>query len=141
MSALEFRAAMLKDPASPLLHAIDPDAVPVFKHEVRARQFYERGLRQWYLWWGNAVFSYDDATLVRLLGSVSRSLEQLGGIAQEVHPRIRVLVDDSNLGFVQSMQRLKVQLLVVLVVAIVGLVAALVFGVNWLRASAARGRR
>jgi hypothetical protein len=134
VSALEFRAAMLRRPESLKFHPIDPDALPVFKYEAKARQFYERGLGQWYLWWGNDVFTYDDALLVRAFGPVSRALEQLGGIAEQVFPHIRAMVDAGNRAQVQAMRRLKVHLWVALLLTSIAAAAAIVCLVGWRRA-------
>ena len=134
VSALEFRTAMLTQPQSLQFHSIEPSALPVFKYEARARQFYERGLGQWYLWWGNDVFTYDDAMLVRIFGPVSRGLEQLGGITQQVYPHIRVLMDDGNREQVLAMQRLKTRMLVALGVALFATMTALLCLAGWLRA-------
>jgi hypothetical protein len=125
LSALEFKERMRDDGTTVRFDTLEPTARPVFRHEERAREFYARGLGQWYLWWGNAVYTYDDAVLVRLLGPVSRAAEQLGGIAQNVHPRIRVLAEDGNAAMRDRMQRLKRQLLLVSAVVAAALVLAL----------------
>lgn len=125
LSALEFRAAMRRDPHSVRLHPIDPGAAPVFRYEDRARLFYQRGLDEWYLWWGNDVYSYERAPLVRVLGAVSRPLEQLGGIVQDVHPHIRVLAEEGNRGEVRALQRLKWRLWAAAIVFVAALVLAL----------------
>lgn len=134
VSALEFRAALQRDPGALRFVAIEPNARPVFVHEERARDFYLRGLDQWYLWWGNNVFSYDQALLVRAFGPLSRSLEQLGGIAQGVHPRIRVLATDSNRLQVQRMLHLQQRLWVAAWAGGAALLAAVVCGAGWWRA-------
>ena len=134
VSALEFRDALQRDPGALRFVAIEPDARPVFVHEQRARDFYLRGLDQWYLWWGNNVFSYDQALLVRAFAPLSRSLEQLGGITQGVHPRIRVLATDSNRLQVQRMLHLQQRLWVAAWVGGAALLAAVVCGAGWWRA-------
>jgi len=139
VSALEFRAALLRDAGALRLVAIEPRAKPVFKYEDRARDFYRRGLGEWYLWWGNNVYTYDQAALVRTLGTVSRSLEQLGGIAQGVHPRIRVLAEVSNRPQVEAMQRLQRRLWITAALGIAAALAAMVCAWGW-SASARRAR-
>lgn len=140
VSALAFRAAMRDGGEALRLETIEPAARPVFKYEEKAREFYLRGLDQWYLWWGNNVFAYDRAALVRVLGTVSRSLEQLGGIAQGEHPRIRVLPDAANEAEVAAMERLKRRLLACLAVLLVAFAAALVCLWGWRRARRAQAQ-
>ena len=134
LSALEFRDAILHAEEFPRLVPIEPSTVPVFEYERKAREFYRRGMAEWYLWWGNQVFSYDNALLVRVFGPVSRALEQLGGIAQGVYPHIRVVVDDENRSLFRSMHWLKVHLLVALAAVIGAIVAAAVIVASGYRA-------
>lgn len=125
MSALELHAA-LRQPGSALrLQPVEASALPGFKFEDKAREYFRRGANEWYLWWGNAVYSYDRAPLVRIAGGLSRSLEQLGGIAQGVHPRIRVLDDAGNERQRAAMQRLRLHVLAVLGIEMLALVGAL----------------
>jgi hypothetical protein len=63
--------------------------------------------------WGNNVFSYDRALLVRAFGPFSRSLEQLGGIAQGVYPGIRILAEPDNQRQVDAIHRVRCHLLLV----------------------------
>jgi hypothetical protein len=63
--------------------------------------------------WGNNVFSYDRALLVRAFGPFSRSLEQLGGIAQGVYPGIRILAEPDNQRQVEAIHRVRSHLLFV----------------------------
>jgi transglutaminase-like putative cysteine protease len=139
MSALEFRAAMLRDPRSVTLVPIEPAALPVYKYEEKAREFYVRGLRQWFLWWGNSVYTYEQAPLVRAFGGVSRSLEQLGGIAQQVFPHIRIVPDEANRAPMRAMHRLRLHLLVALAVVLIASASAIVLAFGWWRAVHRRG--
>lgn len=61
-----------------------------FRSEAVAIDYYRRGMRQLFLWWGNNVFEYERNGLVRAAGHVSRSLEQATAIAVGVHPQIRI---------------------------------------------------
>lgn len=101
-------------------------ARPGFKYDVKAIDYYRRGLPEWYMWWGNNVFEYDQASLVRFFGGVSRSMEQLGGIVQGTHPRIRVLQDDANASRVAAMQLLAWRMFVFLGALLVALLSAAV---------------
>jgi hypothetical protein len=105
----------------------------VFKYESKAFDFYVRGLDQWYLWWGNAVYTYDQAWTVRLLGPLSRGLEQLGGIWQGVHPHLRVLEEVSNRADLEALQRLRGRLFVALGIGSVAVALALGATAGWAR--------
>jgi len=113
MSALAFREALAqRDPDLRML-PVSTAAPPRYKYPDKAWDYYRRGLPQWYQWWGNNVFSYDRSLAVRTLGNVSRSFEQLGGIASGVHPGIRVVPEPVNARQLQSLERLRVTLLVI----------------------------
>jgi Glycosyltransferase len=126
LSALEFRRALREDPSSLRIARLDPAARPGFVIEEKAWEYYRQGLGQWYMVWGNNVFSYDRAPLVRTFGSVSRSLEQLGGIAQGVYPPIRIIEEPGNRLLVEALQRVRVHLWIVGGLVIAALLALLV---------------
>lgn len=111
LSAMDFRSLMMIDPLLPGFLAIEPRAKAVFSEESRARAFYVDGLAEWYLWWGNNVFEYDHALLVRLLAPLHRAAEQLGGFIQGYHPRIRVLPVARELVAYERMLSLRVQVM------------------------------
>lgn len=141
VSALQFRDGLLRGAERDgglRFVTIEAGAKPVFKYEDKAWDFYRRGLGEWYLWWGNQVFTYDQAVLVKSFGAVSRALEQLGGIAEGVHPRIRVLADEGNAAAVQALLRLKYHLIVALVLGVAAALAALTCLIGWRRARRAR---
>jgi hypothetical protein len=76
------------------------------KYEDKLLAYYRRGVDQWYLWWGNGIFTYNAHPLVSALGHVSRSLEQLGGIAAGVHPHIRIIQTPTNEPMIARMMNL-----------------------------------
>ena len=133
LSALAFRAALQANATNLRMLPVDRDARPMFKYEERAWEFYRRGLAEWYLWWGNNIFSYDRALLVRTLSGVSRSLEQLGGIAQDVHPHIRVVATSDNQPQRDALRRLQLHLLVVLAVGVLAVCVLVMSLVGWAR--------
>lgn len=111
LSALEFRA---------FLAGRHPSGVKIvragagrfgFPSEKGLFEYYDAGVHQWYLWWGNAVFAYDSALPVRIFGSVSRALEQLSAIAFGVHPGFRPVPEPENLPLRDRMFRLRTKLL------------------------------
>jgi len=134
LSALEVRRAMLEEPALLQFEPLHPGARPGYAIESKARDYYRRGLHEWLMVWGNNVFSYDRALLVRALGPFSRSLEQLGGIAQGVYPGIRILAEPDNQAQVDAIHRVRCHLLLVGAVALVALLALLVSLAGWWRA-------
>ncbi|MEF8698928.1 MAG: transglutaminase-like domain-containing protein [Candidatus Accumulibacter sp. UW26] len=107
LSALDFRRALLENPATVHLAPLHPAARPGAQSEEKMWDYYRRGLPEWWMVWGNNVFSYDRAFLVRTLGSFSRSLEQLGGIAQGVYPAMRIVSEPSNQRQRENIYRLR----------------------------------
>ncbi|SFZ71627.1 transglutaminase-like domain-containing protein [Chitinimonas taiwanensis] len=129
LSALAFRQALREAPDSIRMQRLVAEARPGYAEPAKAWDYYRRGQNEWYLWWGNNVFEYDRAVLVRALGGVSRSLEQVGGILQGVQPRLQVLEEPANLNQLQALRSLRLQLqwLVVLgAVAKLGLLLSLI---------------
>lgn len=112
-AALDVRDGFLRDPAAMSSTPLVPEARPGFRFEDKLRDYYRRGLQEWYLWWGNNPFDYEDAEAVRWLHPASRPLAQLGGIAQGVQPRAVALVSDANAGQRSQMKRLSWQLRIV----------------------------
>lgn len=120
LSALQFRQALLSRSTGLQLRPLHSGARPGYAIEAKAWDYFRRGAAEWYLWWGNNVFSYDRAVLVRVFSPLSRALEQFGGIAQGVHPHIRVLPDAANLPQRQSIRKLRAHLQVVGVAMFLG---------------------
>jgi len=61
-----------------------------FIYEDKALDYYRRGVPEWYMWWGNAVFSYYGHPLVRITGRVSRRLAHLMAIVAGVQPKLQI---------------------------------------------------
>jgi len=135
LSAQALRRSLAQSPETLRLLLLVPGARPGYEIEAKAWDYYRRGLPEWYLSWGNNVFSYDRALLVRSLGPVSRALEQFGAIAQGVYPRIHILGSAANAPQVTALVRLRQHLLVVgalVGAALLALTTALIGG--WLTA-------
>lgn len=135
LSAMEFRRAMLSGSKALRLGAIDPSSRAGWKIEEKAWDYYRRGLAEWYMWWGNNEFAYDRSPLVRLFAGISRSLEQLGGIAEGVSPKLQILVTPENQRQADHLGRVRLQLQIVtalVVIAFVGMAVASSRGL-WLR--------
>jgi hypothetical protein len=91
------------------------------------------------LLWGNNVFTYDRALLIRSSGTISRALEQFGAIVQGVYPRIHILSVAENAPQVATLVRLRLHVLVVgllVCVALLALMAGLIGG--WCTAESGR---
>ncbi|HVR50859.1 MAG TPA: transglutaminase-like domain-containing protein, partial [Pseudorhodoferax sp.] len=111
LSALAFRATMLSDPRSLRLLPLAPKARPGYTIESKAWDYFRLGLPQWYLWWGNNVFSYDREPVVRWFAGRSRALEQLAGTATGAHPGLMLLADPENAAERRALERLRWHLL------------------------------
>jgi hypothetical protein len=136
LSALEFRQALIGNSPQLKLAPLYPGARVGWKMEEKAWAYYRRGLPEWYMWWGNNLFTYDRAVLVRTFSGVSRALEQLGGIAQGVFPPVKLMVTETNRDRVKAMWRLRRHLFIVAWVAPLAMLAAL-----FCRVAAVRVRR
>ncbi len=137
LSALQFHQALLNRSAGLQLRPLHVGARPGYVIEAKAWDYFRRGSAEWYLWWGNNVFSYDRAVLVRAFSPLSRALEQFGGIVQGVHPQIRMLPDAGNVLQRQSIRRLRAHLQAVGLAMLFGLAGLLAV---WLKARRDRRR-
>ena len=134
LSALEFRRALLSNSTQLKLAPLYPGARVGWSIEEKAWSYYRRGLPEWYMWWGNNVFTYDRALLVRTFSGVSRSLEQLGGIAQGVFPPVKLMVTEANRDQANALWRLRFHLFVAACVGALAFVAFLLSLCFWFRA-------
>jgi hypothetical protein len=113
LSALAFRRALLSGSQQLRLAPLDHGARVGWALEGKAWAYYRRGLHEWYMPWGNNVFTYDRSLSVRVFSGVSRSLEQLGAVVEGVYPQIRLLANADNQAQVQAIWRLHIHLLLV----------------------------
>lgn len=132
ISALELRRR-LKDAPNLELHRapLYAGARPGYEIEEKFWDYYRRGLPEWYMLWGNNVFSYDKAMMSRHLGRISRSLEQLDAIAIGVYPPVNLLADDANQEKVNAMWRLRRHLYFAAWAAGLSLTLLLVCATGW----------
>ncbi len=139
LTALEFRAAIAAGRRDVPIHRIGP-ARDGFRYQNALFDYYRKGADQWYLWWGNAVYRYDDSTASRWLSPVSRSAEQLAAIAEGVHPRIRAFPTPSNAGLRDEAVHLKWRLLGTAVAGTLLLLLLLIQAIAHRRAKRRSGR-
>jgi hypothetical protein len=125
LSAIEFRQAMLSNSKQLKLAPLYSGARVGWPIEEKAWRYYRRGLPEWYMSWGNNVFTYDGALLVHTFSGISRSLEQLGGIVQGVFPPVSLMVTETNRDKANALWRLRMHLLIVAWVASLAALAAL----------------
>lgn len=125
LSALDLRAALREGAPDLRLLPLVPQARPGYAIEAKAWDYYRRGLSQWFLWWGNNVYSYDRAPPVRWFAGHSRALEQFAGAATGVYPGLMLVKQADNLQARQALERLRWQLLVVGVLVTLGMLAFL----------------
>ena len=126
LSARDFRAAMLSGRGTMQMHKLDPAARPGYIYEDKAWAYYQRGLPEWYLWWGNNPFDYEHSWSIRTLSPLSRSLAQLGAIVQGVQPHIHVLVTADDRKKIEALWRVRLQLFGVLASVVVGMILVVV---------------
>jgi hypothetical protein len=105
LSALEFRDAVLGRRGPALMRPNGPGR-PGYEFADKALDYYRRGADEWYLLWGNDVFTYEATPVVAWSSRLSGSLGQLVATLLGVHPRIRVLQTPENAGKVLELARL-----------------------------------
>ena len=106
LSALELRDFALGRRPATVIRPNGPGRLG-YPIESKLIDYYRRGAVEWYLWWGNGVFTYEAHPAVSAAGRVSRSLEQLVAIAVGVYPHIKVLTTVENAPQLERMIRLR----------------------------------
>ena len=106
LGALEARAALRASGAEIAIVANGPGR-PGFVFEAKAREYYQRGIGEWYLFWGNAVVSYYAHPLVKLAGRFSATLANLAATAVGVQARIRIFATPENAAAVRRIYALR----------------------------------
>ena len=96
LSVLEFRERLALDSGFDTVDIVPIGDKFLFGSDRDAFAYYANGANQFFLWFGNDVFSYDAHPVVRLFGPISRALEQLIAIGAGIHPRIRVFPTGNN---------------------------------------------
>lgn len=134
VSALDFRHAMRTAPQSIHTALLSPGARPGYQHQDKLWAWYRQGLAEWYMIWGNNVFSYDLALGAHHLGHFSRALEQMQAIAIGVYPHVSLMVDESNREKAQALWRVRMHLWLVLWLGFLSFLGALLCWAMWMRA-------
>lgn len=146
LSALALRLALQRPYAEQTgvvlrLLPLVPQARPGYEEEARAWHYYRSGLAEWYLAWGNNVFSNDQPPLLQgALAPLSRALQELHGMASGVAPRLRILAEPRNSAQRAALQRLRWHVLWAAAVAAGGLLAMALGALGLLLPRLRRGR-
>jgi len=128
LSVLEFRDLLRAGGDSHIIKIVP--IIPArfgFKSAQKAIDYYRKGMDEFYLWWGNNVFSYDNNILVKLLGPISRALEEGVGILIGIQPRIKIIRTDTNAGAIQILFHRRNQVLTCAFLFFIAMIAAVVF--------------
>ena len=95
LSALEFRDSAMGRRARVAMRP-NGSGRPGFIHETKAVDYYRRGAPEWYMWWGNDVFSYYAHPVVRLTERISRSLAHEVGVVAGLQPKLQIYLVPEN---------------------------------------------
>lgn len=131
MSVLELRENLEHSPEQIVFHPLDEQFG--FKSSEHALKYYQRGMYQFYLWWGNDSLTYDTHPIVKVAASLGRPVEQLTAIIVGTHPRIRVLPLPENEDMREHMVSVRYQLIFIFFAGCLLGVAFLYFCVRWWR--------
>ena len=122
LSALQLRQALLGGSDTVQLNALAPSARAGFVHEKKAWQYFGDGLSEWYLLWGTNPFTYEQSAAISWLSPISRSLAQLGAIAQRVRPRPVLLATSNNQQQIAALHRVRLHFQAAASIVAIGLV-------------------
>ncbi len=125
LSATDIRKALLDGTSSELQVVPINPAKFGFKSSARALEYYRRGAPRFFLVWGNNMLSYDASPAVKAFSGVSRSAEQLVGIAVGLQPKIVISRDFADPEAVAELLRLRVVMIVFLLGVVVTGIALL----------------
>ena len=131
ISATELRTA-LAQPQRPIFRALlSPQARPGHNFEDKAWDYFQRGLPQWYMVWGNNVFSYDRVGAKLGVDRLPRSLEQLVLIATGTYPPVKLLEVPGNRSDVMGLWQLRWMLFLAVIAGATGSVGVVLCRHNW----------
>jgi hypothetical protein len=105
VGALELRG-LLAGGGAPRFQPNGPGR-PGFPVAAKALDYYRRGLDEWYLWGGNAVFSSDASPLVRSAYRLSGALGRVASMLLDLQPSVHVLRTEANRPRVEALARLR----------------------------------
>ena len=143
ISALELRRAMFENPRTIRFSLLHAEKTPGFVIEEKLWDYVRRGIPEWYLLWGNDVYTYD-RTVARLkltqAKGLSHALEQLGAIVTDAYPHIKILETAENERQTRHLWYLRWQLFAVALICLLASVGLAVAMIQWLRNRRMLGR-
>jgi glycosyltransferase involved in cell wall biosynthesis len=129
LSALQFRRALLEGGAGVgrglELRRFVPEARPGYEIEAKAWEYFQRGVDQWYMPFGNNVISVDAAPLVKMFSGWSRIGEGLGVLVSGRAPDVRILATDRNAPQREALRAVRLRVLAAFACGALGLLALL----------------
>jgi hypothetical protein len=135
LSALELRAMLIARKQFPPVARNGPGRRG-FPREEKLAEYYGRGLREWYLWWGNAPLEDDRWRLLRFGGTRLRTARHALRALLGLGPRISVYETRENRVQVERLGGLRRRVLSATLLCVV-LAAALLLQLSGVRAHAA----
>lgn len=105
LSALEFRDSVLGLRAPAVVRPIGAGR-PGFVHHARLIEYYRRGAGEWYLIWGNAVYSAENNPIVRAAIRLHPAAGHAAAMLFGALPGIRVYVTAGNRAAVEALTSL-----------------------------------
>jgi len=121
LSALTLRSALIGRSPGLQLRPLHPGARPSYVVEAKAWDYLRRGVNEWYLPWGNNVFTQDNAWAVRAFSGISRVGEGVGAWVSGVQPSVRMLALPGNEDQRAAMHSLRLRLFGAALLSFVGL--------------------
>jgi hypothetical protein len=127
LSALEFRDYLaLPDPLEFVqIVPIDADAQGFRGSASTTVEHYKAGIEQFFLWYGNSVFSYEADPVVRIASRFGRAAEQIAAIAKGTHPEFRVVPLEAAAAPMRKLQHYKALLVAAVVLCASGVIGVL----------------
>ena len=128
LGALEFRDALLLGSQA---FTIVPNGAGRlgFPIEEKLLAYFKRGLQEWYLMCGNAVFSYEAHVLMRWANRLSGPLGQIVAVCLGEHPSVQVLATPENTRSVNALMALRRRFQIAMIACLV-LLMLLIFQIS-----------
>ena len=127
---------MFENPRTIQFSLLVPGKPPGFANEEKLWDYVRRGLPEWYLLWGNDVFSYDRSVeqlkFIQVLG-LWRGLEQLGAIVIGAYPPIKILETAENQWQTRALWFVRWQLFAVTLICLLASMGLAIAAIQWLR--------
>ncbi len=134
LSVLEFRERLQQPAPLATLRIERLSRQFGFRDDAMLIDYFRDGVDQYFLDWGNNSLSYDRDPLVRTLGPLSRTTQQLAGILSGSRPKIHVMATGAkSTEHWQTLQRTRWMFWCWFVATVLVAVATGVFALRWRR--------